>query len=190
MPKTKSNTGKSSQQKKLEKTYWGKNKNVPIAAKEVTKDSLECKVDQLWICIFAKFFPDSEGFIIVPKDGIENSQKAPDITIKYLHNEKKFLTVLTMENKRAKFDGQPAVWQQAVGELDEYLDLIPDRAKLKPKLEIGLVGIGKRVRFYCRRNGGDIMDYPGSKGRHLHVKKDAKQIEGLLNKIKKAMMRL
>ena len=52
----------------------------------------------------------------MPRYSIGNSTKAPDITIKYLR-DKKLVAVLTMENKRAKFDGQSTAFPGRVSDL-------------------------------------------------------------------------
>jgi hypothetical protein len=152
----------------------------------VTRRSLEIKVDQLWSCVFGHFFPLSEGYLIVPRAPVDGSAKSPDFTIRYLKNGV-FYTILTMENKRASEDTSDAAWAATVAQLEEYLNLVPHKAKLKPNLEVGLVGIGQHVRFYCRQDGGDLLDYPGSDVNAWHILKQAKKIDDLLEGIKKAM---
>jgi hypothetical protein len=149
------------------------------AANQVTKKSLENKVDQLWSCVFAYLFSFSKGYLIVSKDRVDGSAKSPDFTIKYLKNGVES-TILVMENKRASAYTHSAVWAKAVAELDGYLDLVPEKAKLNPNLDVGLVGIGQFVRFYCRQDGGPLMDYPGSDIRPWHIMRDAKKIGDLL----------
>ena len=149
---------------------------------EVTPTSYENKVDQLWCAIFQHYFPYSEQFLVVPRERL-NGPQAPDITVKYLHNNKSY-TILTMENKRASGWHLGSSWKSALTELDEYLDLIPESAKPNPTFQVGMVGIGLFVRFYCRRNGGATEDYPRSGGEMLHVKRDARKIQRLLKGIK------
>jgi hypothetical protein len=71
------------------------------AANEVTQKSLENNVDQLWSCVFRHFFPFSEGYLIVPRDHLDDTANAPDITIKQLKDGVVYI-ILTMENKRAE----------------------------------------------------------------------------------------
>jgi hypothetical protein len=112
-----------------------------------------------------------------------NGPQAPDITVKYLHNNKSY-TILTMENKHASGWHLGSSWKSALTELDEYLDLIPESAKPNPTFQVRMVGIGLFVRFYCRRKGGATEDYPRSGGEMLHVKRDARKIQRLLKGIK------
>jgi hypothetical protein len=87
------------------------------------------------------------------REPVDESTNAPDITVKRLRNGVCH-TILTMENKRASFESSTAKWKEAVGELQDYLDRVPHAAKPDPAFEIGLVGIGRTVRFYCRQEGG------------------------------------
>ena len=52
-----------------------------------------------------------------------------------------------MENKRAERASQDSAWKEAVGELIEYLN-IEQATKTKPNVQIGLVAIGRYIRFY------------------------------------------
>jgi len=81
------------------------------------------------------------------REPVDDTTNAPDITVKRLRNGVCH-TIIAMENKRALFESESAKWAEAVNELVDYLDRVPDSVKLNPALEIGLVGIGKYVRFY------------------------------------------
>lgn len=119
----------------------------PLCVPPNHEHSLENKVDQLWPCIFAHYFPFSEGYRVAMREPVDDTTNAPDITVKRLRNGVCH-TIIAMENKRALFESESAKWAEAVNELVDYLDRVPDSVKLNPALEIGLVGIGKYVRFY------------------------------------------
>jgi hypothetical protein len=121
------------------------------------------------------------------REPVDDSTKAPDITVKRLRNGVCH-TILTMENKRASSDTKTAEWKEAVRELDEYLDLVPQAEKPDPAFEIGLVGIGIYVRFYCRRgNTQSLEDYPGSGVNALNVETNAATIHQFITEIKDSM---
>jgi hypothetical protein len=121
------------------------------------------------------------------REPVDDSTNAPDITVKRLRNGKCH-TILTTENKQALFDTQTAKWKEAVNELKEYLDRVPHSAKPDPAFEIGLVGIGRSVLFYCReRSTQSLEDYPGCGVDALNVKDDAGEIHNLILDIKKKM---
>ena len=65
--------------------------------------------------------------------------------VKQLQNGYPF-TVIIMEN-RAERASQDSAWEGAVGELIEYLD-IEKATKSTPNVQIGLVAIGRYIRFY------------------------------------------
>jgi hypothetical protein len=110
------------------------------------------------------------------REPVDNTTNAPDITVKRLRNGVCH-TIITMENKRAMYFTQSAKWAGAVNELVGYLDRVPDSAKPNPALEIGLVGIGKYVRLYCRKGSAKpLKDYPGSGIKPLEVQCDASKI--------------
>jgi hypothetical protein len=67
-----------------------------------------------------------------------------------------------MENKTFAGWHLESNWKSALADLDQYLDLIPVSAMPNPAVEVGMVGIGLHVRFYCRQNWGSTKDYPGA----------------------------
>jgi hypothetical protein len=71
--------------------------------------------------------------------------------------------------------------------LKEYLDRVPHSAKPDPAFEIGLVGIGRSVRFYCRQGTQSLDDYPGCGVDALDVKDDAGEIHNFILDIKTRM---
>ena len=103
--------------------------------------------------------------------------------VKQLQNGNPF-TVVIMENKRASLVGQTSVWRQAVDELAEYLDIEFNNAKPKPKFQVGLVAIGRYVRFYRREPNVDLQDYPGTNGKAFEINNDKEEVQDTLAKIK------
>ena len=130
-------------------------------------------------------FPATEEYNLFVRDrSHEYTQKSPDLMVKQLQNGKPF-TVIIMENKRASSAGQSVVWADAVEELTEYLDIeMESSAYPKPNFQVGLVAIGRYVRFYRRVTQGGLQDYPGTGGKAYQIRDDKVEVQDNLSKIK------
>ena len=148
------------------------------------KNSKDNKVDHLWTSIFMREFPATEEYLLFIRDRLnEQTKESPDIMVKQLQNGNPF-TLIIMENKRASSVGQDAVWAAAVEELTQYLDSEMECAKPKPKFQVGLVAIGRHVRFYQRVEHGSVQDYPGTGGKAYQIRDDKVEVQDILVKIK------
>ncbi|KAL9100089.1 MAG: hypothetical protein Q9163_004497 [Psora crenata] len=146
------------------------------------KTSYENIVDHMWTAILYRQFPAVEDYNLFVRDRtIEQSEKSPDTTVKQLQNFNPF-TILIMENKRADYAGQSAVWARAVEDLAEYLDL--EMESSKPKFQVGLVAIGRYVRFYWQVKIKSLVDYPGTDGKAYEVRDDKEEVQRILLNIK------
>lgn len=147
------------------------------------KDSLENEVDQMWTNILTNDFPPKEAYNVFVRDRTnQNTLKSPDIMVKQLQNGNPF-TIIIMENKRAERATQNSAWEEAVEELVEYLD-IERASKAKLNVQIGLVAIGRYIRFYRRLPQDSLMDYPGTNGKPYEVRNDLYEVQDILLQIK------
>ena len=89
-----------------------------------------------------------------------------------------------MENKRASSATQSAAWAGALEELVEYLDIELASVVPKPKFQVGLVAVGRYVRFYRREGSGAPQDYPDTNGKAYEIRNDKVEVQGILWKIK------
>ena len=89
-----------------------------------------------------------------------------------------------MENQRADYASQGSIWELAVTELTQYLDIELNSAIPRPKFQIGLVAIGLYVRFYRREGPGSPEDYPGTGGKVYQIRDDKVEVQDILSKIK------
>ena len=148
------------------------------------EDSLENKVDLIWSNIFSNDFPAKEAYILHVRDRINtHTEKSPDVMVRQLQNGNPF-TIIIMENKRASLAGQSAIWAEAFLEMTEYLDLELGSAEPVPRFQIGLVAIGRYVRFYRREGESQPQDYPGTSGKAYEIRDDQVEVQDIIWKIK------
>jgi hypothetical protein len=93
-----------------------------------------------------------------------------------------------MDNKRASCTTRTSSWTKANAELVKYLNLELQREGPSPEFQIGLVAIGRYVRFYRREvtddKGEEIEDYPGTGGKAYQIKNDRVEVQDILSRIK------
>jgi hypothetical protein len=153
-----------------------------------SRSSAENKVDDLWTAICTWQFPITEDYLIRVRDRLITSKPgSPDITIEKLQNGKPSIIII-MENKRASCTTRTSSWTKANTELVNYLDIELERKGPSPEFQIGLVAIGRYVRFYRREvtndKGEEIEDYPGTGGKAYQIKDDRVEVQDILSRIK------
>ena len=156
--------------------------------KQLTKDSLENVVDNLWNNILREYFLNREGFQLEvqsrPAPGM--TKQSNDVTVRYIkHGNKKPLILI--ENKRVSKETHESTWKEAVSELTNYMKL--SRAALPVgaprETMFGIVTVGHYSRFYILPAGNKTLeDHPATNGRLLEFKRDEPAIVTLLLSIK------
>jgi hypothetical protein len=148
------------------------------------KETLENKVDLIWSNIFSNDFPANEAYVLHVRNRLnKHTAMSPDIMVRQLQNGNPF-TIMIMENKRGSLVGQSAVWAGTFEEMTEYLDIELTSAKNEPKFQVGLVAIGRYVRFYRREGPGEPQNYPGTNGKAFEIWNDKMEVQDILSKIK------
>ncbi len=156
--------------------------------KQLTKDSLENVVDNLWNNILREYFLNREGFQLEvqsrPAPGM--TKQSNDVTVRYVKHGKKKPLIL-FENKRVSKETHGSEWRDAVFELTNYMKLARANlpAEAPKEAMFGIVTVGHYSRFYILPAiGGTLEDHPATNGALLEFKRDESAIVALLLSIK------
>jgi hypothetical protein len=109
--------------------------------------SLESRVDQLWQIILTELFPTTQGYLVVCRAPLDNTNLVAEVLLRRPGNEDKIY--FTMSNKRAQLVGSAYTWNKAKNQLKDYLEKEYEiRTAGDMGVQYGAVAIGTRVRFY------------------------------------------
>ncbi len=160
--------------------------SIQAAYNELTKHSHECVVDQLWNNLLHIYFSDPRFLISVQAQVMPTSQSRMDVSLSYVQLPRlKLKTLCVIENKRVEFEGQDAVWADALGQLTQYM--LRNRLSRGQRGEdiYGIVTVGRYSRFYVlRARENDLEDHPSTGGGYFEFKQDEMAIDGILRGMK------
>ncbi|KAK4153865.1 hypothetical protein C8A00DRAFT_33335 [Chaetomidium leptoderma] len=156
--------------------------------KQLTKDSLENVVDNLWNNILREYFFNREGFQLEvqsrPAPGL--TKQSNDVTVRYVKNGNKKPLIL-LENKRMSLETHTSTWRDAVTELTNYMKLARSTSSPAAQAEpmFGIVTVGHYSRFYILYpHESTLTDHPTTAGDLVEFKQDESLIVSLLLSIK------
>ena len=95
--------------------------------------------------------------------------------VKQLRNGKSS-NVLIVVNKELR------TWEDALADLQLYFDIELKQANPRPTFQIGLIGVGRYIRFYRRKWSG-IQDYPDTNSKLYGCKDDRVKIQDIIWRI-------
>ncbi len=159
---------------------------IKAAYKRLTKHSHECMVDQLWNNLLRIYFSESVFLIAVQDQPALSSLDRMDVSLSYVElSSLEPKTLCVVENKRVEFEGQNAVWADAVVQLTDYMNTNRDARGQEDEDIYGIVTVGRYSRFYVLKAGKlELRDLPHTGGGYFEFKKDEMAIDKILRDMK------
>jgi hypothetical protein len=169
------------------------NAKFKILYNAVKPSSLEDTVDDLWLAIITLYFPQLE-FIIKHNARPANSskdKKRADFIIQSIVGANDTQHVVLVEDKRASKETSQTAWEEAVGQLTDYMIQArkADQKRMNttsplPYDMYGIVNVGRHSHFYVLKPTDETLtNLPSGGGKALHVKNDETKIAAILNEI-------
>ena len=168
-----------------------------IILKEIERNCYDFGVADFWLAIMCWRFPaiDKYMYSFYWKDvQIADSSNTSVYKLQYLqihrNNGKSAMDtiLIVIENKTTPRSEDSDVWASTAAELLRYLDAEHLSGKFYPGDPVGLVIIGRYVRFYIRGKEGGLEDYPGTNGKAFEIKEDRMEIREILDRIKEVVV--
>lgn len=156
--------------------------------KDVNKKSIETDVDEMWMFILRRYFPNDdrsgEQWSIVQQQRPKNKGlKKADILIR-IEAKDHMVNMFFLEDKRYLYESSTLWWSKALEQLQDYmLQSSQSQSRyLAPDYLYGAVNIGRHVRFYVLVRGQtrlqDFMLSPN--GQPYEVMRNEREIDQAL----------
>ncbi|KAH9906635.1 hypothetical protein F4778DRAFT_588791 [Xylariomycetidae sp. FL2044] len=160
--------------------------------REITTESLEANVDELWLYILRRYFRNDdasgEDYSIAlqqrPAQDITNAKA--DLMVRTL-NTGEYQSIVFIEDKRRQHEGSTQKWTDALAQLENYVFLTRQVEHIRlRRTTFGIVTVGRYSRFYEIPPTDPVgaLDYTGTGGQYYDFKADEGVIDQILMEIK------